>query len=91
VGAKYVIEMNMKPYIPWLVAVGVRCRAAGCASRKRHAARLALSSGMGGGEWLQNILRTSPAQLSTNFLKRAEILCKNLIVFNDPYLFLYTL
>ena len=47
-GVKYVIEMNIKPYIPWLLAVGVRCRAAGCASRKSDAARLALSSGMGG-------------------------------------------
>jgi hypothetical protein len=51
----YVTEMNMKPYIPWLLAVGVRCRVAGCASRKRDAARLALSSGIEGGEWLVGI------------------------------------
>ena len=49
-GVKYVIEMNMKPYMPWLLAVGVRCKvAAGCAFRKRDAARLALSSGIEGG------------------------------------------
>ena len=47
-GVKYVIEMNMKPNIPWLMAVGVMCRAAGCASRKRDAARLALSGGIWG-------------------------------------------
>ena len=51
-GAKYVIEMNMihRTYLGCLLS-GVRCRAAGCASRKRDVARLALSSGMGGGEW----------------------------------------
>ena len=49
VGAKYVIEMNMKhrTYLGCCLS-GVRCRAAGCASRKRDAARLALSSGKGG-------------------------------------------
>ena len=46
-GVKYVTEMNMKPYVPWPLVVGVRCRVAGCASRKRDAARLALSSGIG--------------------------------------------
>ena len=47
-GAKYVIEMNMiqGTYLGCCLS-GVRCRAAGCASRKRDAARLALSSGMG--------------------------------------------
>jgi hypothetical protein len=48
-GAQCVIEMNMKhrTYLGcWLSEV--RSRAAGCASRKRDAARLALSSGMGG-------------------------------------------
>ena len=54
VDAKYVIEMNMihRTYLGcWLS--GVRCRAAGCASRKTDVARLALSSGIGweGGEW----------------------------------------
>jgi hypothetical protein len=49
VGAKYVIEMNMihHTYVGcWLS--GVRCRTAGCVSRKRGAAQLALSSGKGG-------------------------------------------
>ena len=48
-GAKYVIEMNMKHgtyFVCWLS--GVRCRTAGCESRKRDAARLAMSSGTGG-------------------------------------------
>ena len=51
-GAKYVIEMNIKhrTYLGCCLS-GVRCRAAGCESRKRDAARLALSSGIGGSEW----------------------------------------
>ena len=47
-GAKYVIEMNMihRTYLcGWLS--GVRCRTAGCESRKRDAVHLALSSGIG--------------------------------------------
>ena len=50
VGAKYVIEMSMqhRTYLGCCL-LEVRCRAAGCASRQKDAARLALSSGIGGG------------------------------------------
>jgi hypothetical protein len=48
VGVRYVIEMNMihGTYLGYWLS-GVRCRAAGCQSRKRDPARLALSSGIG--------------------------------------------
>ena len=46
-GVRYVIEMNMKhgTYLGYWLS-GVRCRTAGCQSRKRDAAGLALSSGI---------------------------------------------
>ena len=34
-GAKYVIEVNTKPYIPWLLAVGIRCRQQDLRPRRR--------------------------------------------------------
>ena len=48
VGVRYVIEMNMihGACLGYGLS-GVRCRAAGCQSRKKDAARLALSSGIG--------------------------------------------
>jgi hypothetical protein len=48
VGVGYVIEMNMihGTYLSYWLSE-VRYRAAGCQSRKRDAARLALSSGIG--------------------------------------------
>ena len=47
-GVGYVIEMNMidGTYLGYWLS-GVRCRAARCQSRKRDAAQLALSSGIG--------------------------------------------
>jgi len=48
VSVRYVTEMNMihGTYLGYWLS-GVRCRAAGCQSRTRDAARLALSSGIG--------------------------------------------
>ena len=47
-GVRYVIEMNMihATYLGYCLS-GVRCRAAGCQSRERDAAQLALSIGIG--------------------------------------------
>jgi len=48
VGVRFIIVMNMihGTYLGYWLS-GVRCRAADCLSRKRDAARLALSSGIG--------------------------------------------